>query len=204
MSCGDLTVGTTSPNGWSLSGTAPEGRPPNVTASSDRLSIRSAGHAFFEAGGETWRVGLPSESTLDLSTTLNAGTAHLSLAGMHITTFSGTTNAGQTAIDFSGASLGSLSYTVNAGSTKITLPPASLAGSASINAGSLDLCAPPGAGLRIESSSILASNNFEERGLVQTGSTWTSPGYATAAIKIDLSLSANAGNVELDPTGGCQ
>ena len=122
---------------------------------------------------------------------------------MHIGTLSGTTNAGSTVIDFAGASLGSLSYTVNAGSVGITLPAASVSGSASVNAGSLNLCAPPGAGLRIELSSILASNNFAERGLVQTGSTWTSPGYATAAVKIDLSLSANAGSVEIDPTGGC-
>jgi hypothetical protein len=203
LSCGDLTVATTSPNGWSLSGTAPDGRPPNVTANLERLSITSGTRSLFGSAGETWHVGLPTQSTLDLSTTLNAGSARLTLAGMHLTRFSGTTNAGETIVDFSGASLGSLSYTVNAGSTSITLPAASMSGSASINAGRLRLCVPPGAALRIDSSSILASNNFAERGLVQTESTWTSPTYPLAAIKIDLSLSANAGNVELDPVGGC-
>jgi hypothetical protein len=203
MSCGDLTVNTTSPNGWSLSGSGPDGRLPRIEATTDRLSIESGDRSFFGSTGETWRVGLPTESRLDLSTTLNAGSSRLTLAGMHIGTMSGTTNAGSTVIDFTGATLGSLSYTVNAGSVGITLPAASLGGSASINAGSLNLCTPPGAGLRIESSSILASNNFAERGLVQTGSTWTSPGYTTATVRIDLSLSANAGSVELDPTGGC-
>ncbi len=204
MTCGDLSVASTSSNAWSVSGSTPEGRVPDIEASSDRLRVKSAERSIFSLPRQTWRVGLPTDSSLDLSTTLNAGSASLILEGMHIAGFSGTTNAGNTTVDFSGASLGSLSYTVNAGSTQITLPAASLSGSATVNAGSLELCLPAGAGVRIQSSSVLASNNFGERGLVQTGSTWTSPGYGLAPVKIDLSLTANAGSVALDPTGGCR
>jgi hypothetical protein len=94
--------------------------------------------------------------------------------------------------------------TLNAGSNRITLPGSSLSGSATVNAGSLDLCVPAGVGLRIQSSSFLASNNFGERGLSQNGSTWTSSDYGSAAVKMDLSLTANAGSIALDPAGGCQ
>jgi hypothetical protein len=83
-------------------------------------------------------------------------------------------------------------------------PAATLSGSATVNAGSLALCIPPGTGVRIQSGSVLGSNNYGEKGLIQDGSTWTSPGYGLSSTQIDLSISANAGSVELDPAGGCR
>jgi LiaF transmembrane domain len=206
MSCGDLVANATAGTTWTLSGTSPNGQPPRVEASADRLSIRPQQRDFltsFDSPGENWTVGLPTDPTLDLSATLNAGSARFSLGGMHLRDLSLTTNAGSTVVDLTGASLPSFSWTVNAGSSKITLPAASMTGSATVNAGSLAICVPPGAGVRIQSSSFLASNNFGERDLIQTGSTWTSSGYAGAPVQIDLSISANAGSVELNPSGGC-
>jgi len=205
MSCGDVTVSPAPGSGWTISGTAPSGNPPRVDADAGRLSIRSADRNWFaENPGETWTVGLPTDPNLSLSTTLNAGTARLILAGLHVDGTSMTTNAGKATLDMTGATLRSFSLTLNAGSSGIILPSSSLSGSATVNAGSLTLCAPPGSGLRIQSSSFLASNNFGQRGLLQSGSTWTSPGYASAAVQFDLSLTANAGSIELDPAGGCQ
>ncbi|HSS36801.1 MAG TPA: hypothetical protein VLR93_11050 [Patescibacteria group bacterium] len=207
MSCGDLTVMPASGTGWTIAGTAPAGRPPEVSASADRLTIRSPEGSWFGSfgtGGSIWRVGLPTDPTLDLSATLNAGTATLTLTGLHLDDFSGTTNAGKTAIDFTGTTLRQLSYTVNAGSTGITLPATSLSGSATVNAGGLALCVPTGTGIRIQSGSLLGSNNYAEKGLIQDGSTWTSPGFGLSSTQIDLSISANAGSVELDPAGGCR
>ena len=207
MSCGDLAANATPGTNWTLAGTSPKGQPPRVEASADRLSIRPQERDFFgsfDSPGENWTVGLPTDPTLGLSATLNAGSAHFNLAGMHLTDLSLTTNAGSTVVDLTGAALPSFSWTVNAGSSEITLPAASMTGSATVNAGSLAICVPSGAGVRIQSSSFLASNNFGERGLTQSGSTWTTSGYVAAPIKIDLSISANAGSVELDPSGGCK
>ena len=53
-----------------------------------------------------------------------------------------TTNAGSTVVDLTGATLPSFSWTVNAGSSELTLPSTSLSGSATVNAGSLGICAP--------------------------------------------------------------
>jgi LiaF transmembrane domain len=205
MSCGDMTVSGVSGADWTLAGTAPNGGSPRVTAGSDALSIRSATRSWFgSAQGETWTVGLPTQTTMSLSSTLNAGTARLALDGLRLDRLSMTTNAGRTTIDMTGATLSSFSMTLNAGSSGVTLPSSSLSGSATVNAGSLGLCVPPDAALRIQSSAFLASNNFGQRGLLQDGSTWTSPGYDSAAVKMDLSVTANAGSVELDPSGGCR
>jgi hypothetical protein len=84
------------------------------------------------------------------------------------------------------------------------MPHSNLNGSVTVNAGSFEFCVPTGVGLRIQSSNVLGSNNFGDRGLVQDGDTWTSPGYALAPVKIELSATANLGSIELDPEGGCQ
>lgn len=208
MSCGDLTVEPVAGSAWNLIASTPGGRNPIDATAPDRLDIRSAERSWFgpfgDDNGESWKVGLPTDPTLDLRATLNAGTARLDLAGLHLRALSMTTNAGRTTIDLSGATVGSLSYTLNAGQTRILLPSSTLSGSATVNAGDLGFCVVPGTALRIDSNSTLASNNFDERGLIQSGTTWTSPGYDSAAVRIDLSLSANAGSIELDPEGGCE
>ena len=207
LSCGDLTVDPLPGSAWNLIASTPGGRNPVAVSAPDRLEIRSASSSWFgpfgDDNGETWKLGLPIDPTLDLRATLNAGTARLNLAGAHLRALSMTTNAGQTKIDLTGATIGTLSYTLNAGQTRIQLPSGALSGSATVNAGDLGFCVVPGTGLRIDSNSTLASNNFEERGLTQNGSTWTTPGYGISSARIDLSLSANAGSIELDPEGGC-
>ena len=205
MNCGDAVVTAAPGAAWRLTGSGPA---PRVESSADRLQIRSPNRGFLFGGlnseGERWMVSLPIDPTVDLEATLNAGTARLVLGGLHLVGFSMTTNAGKATVDLTDATVSTLSYTLNAGTARIALPASSLSGSATVNAGDLGLCVPGGAGLRIESSSVLASNDFAAHGLVQNGSTWTTPGYDAATIKIDLSLSANAGSVRLDPTGGCR
>ena len=87
---------------------------------------------------------------------------------------------------------------------KLNLPSASLTGSVSANAGSIDVCVPNGVALRLRGSdNPLSSNNYDQRGLVKSGRTWTSPGYDTATVRIDLATSANAGSITLNPEAGC-
>ena len=207
MNCGNLVTTPNPGSGWSLTGSGPDGQVPRVTAEATQLTIKSPDEDFLkslDSAAESWTVGLPVDQTRSVSATLNAGSARLGLGGLQLDSLSMTTNAGDTRIDLSSSALGSLSYTLNAGNTRIALPSSSLSGSATVNAGNLGLCVPSGVGLRVQLSSFLASDNFAEHGLVQSGSTWTSPGYDTATAKIDLSMTANAGTIELDPSGGCQ
>ena len=61
-----------------------------------------------------------------------------------------------------------------------------------------------GAALRIRTDGDLAAtNDFEQNGLIENGSTWESEGYDEAEITIDLSTNANAGSFRLNPEGGC-
>jgi hypothetical protein len=100
--------------------------------------------------------------------------------------------------------LGDLNVGLNAGSLDLTLPNRSFSGSIHANAGSVTLCAPPGAALKLNTSeSIVASYDFEDHGLVKSGSTWQTPGFETAAVRIELDTQANAGSFSLDPKEGC-
>jgi hypothetical protein len=208
MSCGELKVNAAPGRTWTVSGRSSDGQVPVKTTQADRIELRAPSRSWWGPFGdqksEDWTVVLPTDPAIALDATLNAGSASLDLSGAHLSRLSMTTNAGDTTIDLEGATVPSLSYTLNAGSGRITLPSASMTGSATVNAGSLELCVPSGAGLRIESSSTLGSNDFAEKGLVQTGSTWTTPTYGSSAVHIDLSLTANAGSIELDPVGGCR
>jgi hypothetical protein len=66
------------------------------------------------------------------------------------------------------------------------------------------ICAPVGVALRLSTNdSIVASYDFEDRGLVQVGSTWETPGFDTAGARIDLDTRANAGSFSLNPEEGC-
>ena len=87
----------------------------------------------------------------------------------------------------------------------MVLPVASMEGSLTANAGSIEICTSAEVDLRFHAGdNPLGSNNFAEAGLVQDGSTWSSPGYELAQHQVELSASANLGSITLNPDGGCQ
>ena len=64
---------------------------------------------------------------------------------------------------------------------------------------------PSGVDLRIHAGdNALGSDNFEEAGLVQDGSTWSTPGVRAGPHQVELSTSANLGSITLNPDGGCR
>ena len=82
---------------------------------------------------------------------------------------------------------------------------ADLVGTVDANAASVTLCASPDVGLRlIVDENITTSNNYGDAGLVRSGNTWETPGYATAATKIELRTGGGAASFTLDTTGGCR
>lgn len=208
LDCGNTTVSTTEGSGWTVGGTGDPAHPPSVEADSDSLAIGpadSGGLFGFNLNRSNWLVTLPSAPGLDLSLTLNAGTSRLNLAGAHLTGLSLTGNAGSVRVDLSSAaSVGNFDATVNAGDVLVALPDAALAASVTVNAGHLGFCLPPGVGLQVQAGGALSSNNFASRGLIRAGDTWTNAAYASAAVRINLQATANAGHLELDPKGGCQ
>ena len=206
LNCGEIVVRTSIGSGWSPEGSDPDGQAPVLPASADRLRIPSRDRTGISLGdGDRWRIALPTDPTLRLDLTLNAGSARLDLAGARVPETSATVNAGSIVLDLGRAlDVARLSASANAGSLSITLPAADITGSVSANAGSVELCLPAGAGVRIRTSdNLTASYDFERTGLVRNGTTWESAGYASATTRIDLSASANAGSVVLNPEDGC-
>ena len=64
---------------------------------------------------------------------------------------------------------------------------------------------PSGVGLRLRTPGFSAgAYDYEARGLTEENGVWTSPGWATAVHLIDLSTTANAGAITLDPEEGCR
>jgi hypothetical protein len=192
---------TTAPGtAWSL--TYPSDSAPRVEESEGGLRLSPSEGSFFGAKSD-WRLTLPSDRTLALEVEANAGTSEILLTNARLSHFSGTFNAGSFRVDLTGATLGGLDMRANAGSGSLTLPAGTFNGRVDVNAGSLDVCAPEGTGLRITTNGTLASTDFASSGLVLTGSTWESPGYASAPTKIDLTLNANAASLTLRRDGGC-
>ena len=206
VDCGTANLSTSSGSAWSLSGTDDANRQPSVTATSDHLVIgASRGGAIFNfrAAQPEWQIRLPTDPSLGVSIGINGGSAHLDLRGARLDVLDATINAGSVRADLSAASIGALDATINAGDLLVALPAAPISASLTVNAGHLGLCVPPGVGLTIEMGGVLSGNNFASQGLGRNGNTWTSPGAATAEVRIDLQVTVNAGGVDLNPDGGC-
>jgi hypothetical protein len=91
---------------------------------------------------------------------------------------------------------------INAGRVRIRAG-GDLHGSLSANAGSLELCAPPDAALRIRVEEQLTfGHNLDDRGLTKTGDVWSRTGSPSGGL-VDLEVQGNAANLTLDPDGGC-
>ncbi len=209
MDCGEVALGVAAGTAWSVSGTDADGRGPDLVSSPDGITIRSRNRAgiFFLDGGarERWTVTLPKEIALRLQASVNAGSGRLDLTGARLESLRAEVNAGETVIDLTDAQASDIRVSVNAGSAKLSLPNASVTGRLEVNAGSVKFCAPSGAGLRLTTNdNITASVNFGQRGMTKSGDVWQTPDFASAPVKIELTTTANAGSIELNPQEGCR
>lgn len=208
VDCGDLAVTTMAGSGWTVAGSAADGRAPDVDLDSGNLEVNSSGGGFQPLRPrESWTVELPVDPALDVDASINAGQARLVLDGAMLRQLSVQVNAGQLDLDLTGvAGLDELQVQLNAVATpRIVLPARSLRGSIDGNAASgIRLCAPPAVGLRLlNEGSVASSDNFAARGLVRVDGGWESPGYADAASRIELRVQVNAGSFDLEPEGAC-
>jgi hypothetical protein len=208
LNCGELAIGTTVGNSWTLQGVDDDGSGPRIEAAGSTVKIESddrPGFAFF-GSRDRWTLMLGTDSRIDLATTLNAGEAQLVLADANLGELKVDVNAGKATIDLGAiAAITGLDVQVNAGEARIVLPNLALRGAVDANAGTVRLCAPAAAGLRLRmNDNITASNNFAERGLVETTkSVWETQGYASAGVQLEIAADVNAGGIDLEPIGTC-
>ena len=206
MSCGDLRVTTAPGTAWTFDAQGGSARTADVSATADSLLIRADnGSPSFgwNRGADDWHVTLPTDSTMDLNVEVNAGRGRLDLAGAKLDAVALDVNAGDAVLDLTGATLPRLTVDINAAAGSVHLPATgNLTGNLTVNAGSLDVCAPADLGLRVRGDATLGSITFN--GLTRRGDAWESPGYATAPFHADLSVSASVGSVDINPQGGCK
>lgn len=209
LNCGTATVSVATGSAWRVEGEDEAGVGPIVDSTGSFLNVRSrnGNDAPFDLFGkrESWRITLPEATQLDTQLTLNAGSSTVNLAGANLGRVEATVNAGSATFDLGSVhQIDEIQIGLNAGSLDLTLPNLSMSGSIEVNAGSVQLCAPHGAGLRLQTDeSIVASYNFDGHGLIKSGSTWETPGFDAAPVKIELHTQANAGSFSLDPADGC-
>lgn len=209
LDCGDIAVVTASGSGWSLSGSSTDGELPRISSGGDQLTIESRNEGGFFVFGpshrDSWTITLPIEPTLDVETNLNAGEGRVALTGARLGRTEMTLNAGSIRVDLTDSTLSRLDVHVNAGSARMILPNSGFSGSLEVNAGSIAFCVPDGVGLRISTNdNITGSNNFGQRGLSKSGSTWETANFSAAANRIDLTTNANAASLTLNPEDGCR
>jgi hypothetical protein len=207
LTCADLDVTREAGQAWSVDLNV-TGQP-TIEAGSTSLTLRSPRSGVFNPFGsdrnEQWRIVMPTEQTLSANMTLNASTADLDLGDGALSNVNATFNASDVRLDMAGEATqtSSLNATLNAASVKLTLPLAQTSGGLTLNAASLDMCVPDGAGIRLDYHGTLSSDNFAAAGLVQSGGSWQSTNYDTTGVRINLGITANVSSITLDPTGGC-
>jgi hypothetical protein len=205
LSCGEIRVTTQRGIDWRFDAREGANRTSNLTSYDDRLvaTIVDRLRGWHPRTGRVeWDVVLPTGTTIDLATTVNAGRAQLDLADARLGNASLDVNAGALEADLTGASLDQLSVEVNAGSASVTLPAATFEGDLQVNAGEIEVCAPADLGLRVQATAALGSTTLN--GLVRAGDSWQTPDYATAPFKADLALDASVGSITINPVGGCR
>ena len=208
-SCVELTGIAALGSGWRIEGRDSNGFGPVVDSNDASLVIRTPdrddGPFAFAGPRPVWNLTLPDAVRLDLSLTLNAGSARLDLTPAQIEAVDVEINAGSATIELGSAAESiDLDAGVNAGSLNLILPSRSVRGSIEVNAGSAALCVPSGVDLRFDTSgSVISGFDFEDQGLVQDGSTWSTPGFGSSDAQIDLDTQVNAGSLTLNPEDGC-
>jgi hypothetical protein len=209
-SCASVAVSTTPGASWDVDVQGTENARPTIVESADRLVVRSPdGPATFPGSTRraSWAVSLGTDPRLTLALEVNGGAADVNLDGAMLTRLAIDGNAiGDTRLDLEGALVERLDVSVNAASIAILLPAsADTQGRVEGNASSVELCAPAGVGLRLlVDDNITASNNYDTAGLVQSGSAWETPGFASAATQIELATVGSAVSYVLNPEDGCR
>ena len=162
LNCGSLTVAVAPGNAWRIEGEDGDGTGPNVDADDHSVGVRSRDSGRGPLGvlseRETWQITLPDAVRLDLSMDLNAGSSTMNLGGASVEALELNLNAGSATLELGSLhALGDLQIGLNAGSLDLTLPNQSLTGSIEANAGSVNLCAPPGAALKLNTADSIVA-----------------------------------------------
>jgi hypothetical protein len=202
LTCGSLDLSMADGAGWRADTRVDGDRQPIQEGGPNLLSLRSGERGLpFRNERQDWTVELGRDVTYDFDATLNAAESAIDAGGGRFDVLHLTANAGSTRLLVPGASVPDFEAQLNAGSLTVEADQTTdLSGRIGANAGSIDLCVPDGVGLQITvQSSVAFSHNLGDSGLEQSGDTFTSAEFATAAHTIVLTVQGNAASFTLNP-----
>lgn len=128
--------------------------------------------------GDRWRVSLNPDVPLALTVASGACDANLDLTRCRLTDLTVSAGAGEYKIKV-GERSPLVKITISAAATDVRLT------------------VPANAGVRMHASGVLMDTNFADAGLVKSGEFWISPGYDTAAQKIEAEISGAVGDIHI-------
>jgi hypothetical protein len=205
LACGDVTVTTVPGTSWSFGSVDIDGTPAQLVSTSDHLGVFSRDDDWRSGvgrDGDDWRLALPTGVPMDIYAEVSAGRGNFDLAGARIGDLAVVVNAGDLRLDLTTATVDRLDVKVNAGQGSVRLPIADVTGDLSAAAGSLELCVPADLGVRIHGAVVLGGATYN--GLVRVGDAWETPGLSSMTNHADLSVTASAGSVVVNPEGDCK
>jgi len=206
FACGDVTVSTIEGSGWELRTQDLGGSSARVDQADDELVVRSVKDRWnlgLARGGDEWHVGIPTDVTVDLDAEIDAGRGRLELRDAVIGDLALEVNAGDARLDLTDATVDRLDVRVSAGSATVLLSlVADLTGALTVSAGAIEICAPADLGVRVHGDAEFGATEFN--GLLRVGDAWETPDLSTATHLAELSVSARAGSVVVNPAGGCK
>ncbi|MGZ8475118.1 MAG: LiaI-LiaF-like domain-containing protein [Candidatus Limnocylindria bacterium] len=195
FNCGSVEVELGAGDTWELDA-AYRGAAPIAESTGDRLVVRAPD----AAGRQEWRLSLPA-SMRELDVQANAAETTIDVSGADLLALTAHANAGQLRMVAEDATLVDLDVSANAGSVVMVLS-GDTSGSVSANAGSIDVCVPDDAALRIEVEEQFAfGTNLDGQGLERVGDTWQRSGTGPT---IELRVEGNAASFNLNSAGSCR
>jgi hypothetical protein len=207
LQCGSATVTTSNDGLWHVDATNSGGDAPHLSSSGNSLQVSSSDSRSwsFDRGKDDWRLQLPPDAQIDLTSKLDMGDARFNLVSANLASARFDLNLGSLHVDLTGAKVGNLTVSTNLGSAFVTLDGASdVTGRLDTNLGSLEVCVPAGLGVQVTASDSLSSSDFADAGLVRVGGVWQTPNYNLAAHRADLNIQTSLGSVKLRSEGGCK
>ncbi len=216
LSCGELTVVRAGGPSWGVEARHDEDDAPQITTAerddaSAQLRLRQdAADEFVFLGRQKqslWDVQVPATAALQLHSTLNAVKGTIDAGPGPLERVTGTFNASDVRLDLAEAAAVtpiSLDLTLNASDGHLALPAADISAAITLNASSLVVCVPAAAALRVDHSSVLGSDDLDSKGLIEDGAgQWSTPGYASAADRVSLSITNTVSSLSLERPEAC-
>lgn len=211
LSCGQLEVSRATNASWDVVAVHDAAEAPIIEGTQTDLRLRQAegGDGFFalsQQARDEWTVQVPADAALSTDVTLNAAEADIDVGDGPIASIGGTLNASDATLDLGAATTPSparLELTLNASSGSVALPVGSLIGDLKVNVSSLELCIPASAEARLRVDATLSSDDLDSSGLVKDGNAWQTDGYATAATRIELSITSTLSSLTVERPEVC-